>query len=105
MKLENHCKKILLIVINLIKKMITLTFDQFIQYGIEHGGNVVNELSWSFDFFGFPVTHENDDCYLISLHSGDTIRFNRYETIHVDPVNYPKHITIFSFGNIKQYYL
>lgn len=85
--------------------MITLNFDQFIQYGLDMGSSIVNGFPWSFDFFGFPVTHETDNCYLILLTSGETIRFNRYEIITVDTVNYPKHITIFSFGSIKQYYL
>jgi hypothetical protein len=63
----------------------TFTFEQFIQYGIEAGGNIVNGMPWSFTFNGFPVTHETDDAYLICLPAyPHDFRFERGQTITVD---------------------
>ena len=51
-----------------------VTFDQFVQYGRESGGNIVNGMPWSFQYNGHPITHENDQCYLIPTLEG-TMRF------------------------------
>ena len=48
-----------------------ITFDEFIEYGKTHGGNIVNGMPWSFEYNGHPVTHENDTCYLILTSEGD----------------------------------
>lgn len=48
-----------------------ITFEEFVQYGIEHGGNIVNGMPWSFEYKGHPVTHENDRCYIIPTLEGD----------------------------------
>ena len=42
-----------------------ITFGDFVQYGIEHTKNLVNGEPWSFDYKGFPITHETDECYLV----------------------------------------
>lgn len=42
------------------------TFEEFIEFGKYNGGNIVDGLPWSFKFYGNPVTHENNNCYLIS---------------------------------------
>lgn len=42
-----------------------VTFDELIQYGLEHTNNVYNNMPWSFKFMGIPVTHETDDCYIV----------------------------------------
>ena len=55
-----------------------VTFDEFVQYGIDHGANVVNGMPWSFMFNGHAVTHENDDLYLIGTPS---IPFRRGEVL------------------------
>lgn len=47
------------------------TFDQFVQYGREHGANIVDGMPWSFHFFGYPVTHETDQLYLIGNFPAD----------------------------------
>lgn len=54
----------------------TWDFEAFVQYGRDHGGNIVSGMPWSFSFHGSPVTHENDDCYLIGVNDGQ-IRFDR----------------------------
>ena len=47
-----------------------ITFEEFIEYGKNHGGNIVNGMPWSFEYNGHPVTHENDTCYLIPTLEG-----------------------------------
>lgn len=47
-----------------------ITFEEFIQYGKEKGANIVSNMPWSFDYNGHPVTHENDECYLIPTLEG-----------------------------------
>ncbi len=53
-----------------------ITFDALVKYGKENGGNIINGMPWSFNYNGHPVTHENDDCYLIPTLEG-TMNFNR----------------------------
>lgn len=60
------------------KKPVTveaITFDEFVQYGIEHGGNVVNGMPWHFEYNGHAVTHTTDeadnDCYIIPTLEGN----------------------------------
>lgn len=47
-----------------------VTFDELVQHGREVGASIVNGMPWSFDYQGFPVSHENDDCYLITTPKG-----------------------------------
>ena len=54
------------------------TFQEFIEYGLDRTDNIVNGLPWTFDFYGYSVTHENDDCYLLVKHNR-TIRFTKGE--------------------------
>lgn len=42
-----------------------ITFDELIQYGLKHTTNIYNNMPWSFEFMGAPVTHETDDCYIV----------------------------------------
>jgi len=53
-----------------------ITFDELVRYGFANGANVVNGMPWSFQYAGKPITHENDDCYLIPTQEG-TMKFNR----------------------------
>lgn len=53
-----------------------ITFDQLVAHGIAAGGNVVNGMPWSFTYNGHPITHENDDCYLIPTLEG-TMKMGR----------------------------
>lgn len=43
-----------------------ITFEELIEYGRNNGANTVNGMPWSFNYNGVPVTHENDECYLIA---------------------------------------
>lgn len=47
-----------------------ITFEQLVEHGRATGGNIVNGMPWSFDYKGHPITHENDDCYLIPTQEG-----------------------------------
>lgn len=53
-----------------------ITFDELIEHGRNNGANIVNGMPWSFSYAGHPITHENDDCYLIPTLEG-TMNFNR----------------------------
>jgi len=61
------------------KKPVTIeaiTFDELVAYGKASGSAIVNGMPWSFSYAGQPITHENDDCYLISTREG-TMKFER----------------------------
>ena len=47
-----------------------ITFDELVEYGKANGGNIVNGIPWSFNYKGQPITHENDECYLIPTLEG-----------------------------------
>ena len=67
--------------------MKVFNFDQFVHYGVHHGGNIVNGMPWSFRFYGYGVTHENDDAYIICRIVDECIadiRFNRGDTLVVE---------------------
>lgn len=53
-----------------------ITFDELVEHGKANGGNIVNGMPWSFSYVGHPITHENDDCYLIWTLEG-TMRMDR----------------------------
>jgi hypothetical protein len=62
----------------------TITFGQFIQYGRDNGANIVGDMPWSFNFRGYPVTHENDRCYLIGANA-DQLRLTPDDLLVVNP--------------------
>lgn len=43
-----------------------ITFDELVQHGKDSAPNLVNGVPWSFNYNGHPITHENDQCYLIN---------------------------------------
>jgi len=49
-----------------------ITWDEFIQYGKDRVGkeNLTQGMPWSFHYSGHPITHENDECYLIPTLEG-----------------------------------
>ena len=61
-----------------------ITFDEFVQYGIAYSGNMVDGFPWSFDYKGIPVTHENNDTYIITPPVGEDIFFRRGEMLITD---------------------
>ena len=47
-----------------------ISFQELLQYGKDNGANIVNDMPWSFSYKGHPITHENDECYLIPTLEG-----------------------------------
>ena len=47
-----------------------ITFDELIQYGRDNGATIFDGMPWSFEYKGHPITHENDECYLIPTLEG-----------------------------------
>lgn len=53
-----------------------ITFDELVAHGKASGVALINGMPWSFLYAGHPITHENDECYLIPTLEG-TMKFNR----------------------------
>lgn len=53
-----------------------ITFDQLVAHGLTQTRAVANGLPWAFVYGGHPITHENDDCYLIPTLEG-TMKMGR----------------------------
>jgi hypothetical protein len=53
-------------------------------------------MPWSFDFYGRPVSHENDTCYCISLPTG-IVHFTAEDMLVLDNDGaiYPMNKTMF----------
>lgn len=47
-----------------------ITFDELVNHGKADGGLSIDGVPWSFDYNGHPITHENDECYLIPTLEG-----------------------------------
>jgi len=49
-----------------------ITFDELVAHGRESGCPLygAKQMPWSFDYEGQPITHENDECYLIPTLEG-----------------------------------
>ena len=49
-----------------------MTFDELVKYGKEKVGedNLTNGMPWAFNVNGHAVSHENDECYIISTLEG-----------------------------------
>ena len=55
-----------------------ITFNELVAHGQANpdGGMIIHGMPWSFKYNGHPITHENDDCYLIPTLEG-TMKFKR----------------------------
>lgn len=54
-----------------------ITFEELVAYGLKAKGACLhNGIPWSFNYERQPITHENDDCYLIPTLEG-TMKFHR----------------------------
>lgn len=47
-----------------------MTFYEMVEYGKANGGNIVDGMPWSFEINGHAISHENDECYIISTLEG-----------------------------------
>ncbi len=50
-----------------------VTFEELVAYGRTNAPSLVGGMPWSFEYRGYAVSHENDECYLLSTADG-TIR-------------------------------
>lgn len=57
-----------------------ITFDELVAYGLQQAGAAHNGMPWSFFYKGHPITHENDDCYLIPTLQG-TMKMGREDML------------------------
>ena len=57
-----------------------ITFDELVAYGIAMEVPLHNGMPWSFVYTGQPITHENDDCYLIPTLEG-TMKMGRNDML------------------------
>lgn len=48
-----------------------ITFEEFIEYGKAHAERLINGMPWHFEYNGYPVTHANDECYIIPTLEGE----------------------------------
>jgi hypothetical protein len=74
-----------------------VTFEELVEYGKKNGANIVNGMPWSFKYNDHPVTHENDECYLIPTLEG-TMKFTPQDML-ITGVNgeiYPCKLDIFA---------
>lgn len=58
------------------ENIIAITFDELVEHGRNNGANIVNGMPWSFQYMGHPVTHENDNLYIVAnehFHRGDML--------------------------------
>ena len=53
-----------------------ITFDELVEIGKAQVKTLTNGMPWSFSYKGQPITHENDDCYLIPTLEG-IMKFKR----------------------------
>jgi hypothetical protein len=67
-----------------LPKAETITFADFVQYGRDNGANIVGGMPWSFTFKGRAVSHENNECYLISVpNSCESLRFTPHDVLAI----------------------
>ena len=57
-----------------------ITFDELVQFGRDSGCPIINGMPWSFNYKGRPITHENNNCYLILTLEG-TMRFESLDML------------------------
>lgn len=68
-------------------KIDIISFDGFVKYGLENGANVVDGMPWHFKYKGIPVSHENDNHYLVmptNIPNGGLINFKRGEVLIIN---------------------
>lgn len=63
------------------------TFDEIVEHGKRYcltqpDGSMVNGVPWSFKFDDHPITHEDDECYLIPTLEG-TMKFYKGDMLIV----------------------
>lgn len=89
---------------NIPKFSVAMTFDEFVEYGKNHGAHIVNGVPWSFEYKGCAVTHCEDGSYLITTpENGDfTLTPNDMLITSSDGLIYPCETNLFKqlFKNV-----
>lgn len=57
-----------------------ITFKDLVAHGIAQGVPLTRGMPWSFTYNGQPITHEDDDCYLIPTLEG-TMKMGREDML------------------------
>lgn len=47
-----------------------ITFEELVEHGLRSACSIVAGRPWSFNYGDHPITHENDECYLIPTLEG-----------------------------------
>jgi hypothetical protein len=73
-----------------------ITFDELVQIGKDQKVPLYGGMPWSFTYQNQPITHGNNDCYLIPTSEG-TMKFGREDMLitGVKGEIYPCKIDIF----------
>ncbi len=60
-----------------------ITFEELVAHGLaeiekdpKRKSTVINGMPWSFEYKGHPITHENDNCYIVPTLEG-SLHFKR----------------------------
>jgi hypothetical protein len=74
-----------------------ITFDELVEHGKATATYLVGGMPWSFSYNGQPITHENDNCYLVPTLEG-FMKFTRDDMLitGVHGEIYPCKISIFN---------
>jgi hypothetical protein len=104
----NQFKKKIIYMAKFIKKPLeieAITFEEFVEFGRQNGGNIVDGMPWSFNYKGHSVTHENDECYLVPTHQG-IVQFTPDDMLitQIDGEIYPckKELFILTYDRAEQ---
>lgn len=61
-----------------------ITFDELVEIGKASGAPVYDGMAWSFEYHGQPITHENQNCYIVPTSAG-TVHFERGDMLVIHP--------------------
>jgi len=74
-----------------------ITFDELVQHGRDTGAPIVSGMPWSFQYGGHPITHENDQCYIVPTNAG-SVNFTPGDMLitQIDGEIYPCRMDLFA---------
>ena len=55
----------------------SVTFEELVEHAKANGAKLMNGVPWSFDYKDAAVTHENDDCYVVTRPTQASFNFYR----------------------------
>lgn len=77
-----------------------ISFEEFVQYGRDNCAVLVCGVPMSFEYMGYPVSHKDDEHYLITTPCGGTIHFTKGEMLINDNINVLYAIDVDEFNKI-----